>query len=219
MTVKIKICGVRTPAILDAAASAGADLIGLVLHAKSARNLAVGEAGALAEAARGRIATVAVMVDPDDSLIDEVAAAIRPDFLQLHGGETPERVSAIKARTALAVIKAVPVAEAGHVAGASAYAAIADAILFDAKAPPDAVLPGGNGIVFDWRILASAPPPFALSGGLNAGNVAEALRLTGATLVDVSSGVETAPGIKDETLIRQFIQAARSAAQPQAKAS
>jgi len=219
VTVKVKICGVRTPAILDAAASAGADLVGLVFFAKSPRNLSLEEAQLLADKARGRVGTVAVLVDPDDALIDAVANAVRPDFLQLHGHETPERVAAIKARTGLPAIKAIPVAEAADVSAASAYAGIADQILFDAKASPEALLPGGNGVPFDWGVLAKAAPPFALSGGLDAGNVAGAIRLTGAELVDVSSGVETAPGVKDETLIEQFIQAARSAVQQQAKAS
>lgn len=219
MTVKVKICGVRTPAILDAAVAAGADLAGLVFFAKSPRNLTIEQAGALADAARGRVGTVAVMVDPDDALIEAVAGTVRPDILQLHGKETPERVAAIKERTGLSVFKAVSVCEPADVAQARAYAGIADQILFDAKAAPDAVLPGGNGVIFDWRILASAKPPFALSGGLDAGNVAEAIALTGASLVDVSSGVETAPGEKDAALITQFIQAARAAAPQHAKAS
>jgi phosphoribosylanthranilate isomerase len=220
VTVKVKICGVRTPAILDAAVSAGADYVGLVFFAKSPRNLSLEEASRLADAARGRIGTVAVLVDPDDVLIDAVAKAVRPDVIQLHGSETPARVAAIRARTGLPVIKAIPVAEAADVAAASAYAGIADQILFDAKASPDAVLlPGGNGIAFDWSVLAAARSPFALSGGLVAGNVAEAIRVTGAELVDVSSGVETAPGVKDEKHIKQFIEAARSAVQEQAKAS
>lgn len=219
MTVKVKICGVRTPAILDAAVAAGADLAGLVFFAKSPRNLTIEQAGALADAARGRVGTVAVMVDPDDALIEAVAGTVRPDILQLHGKETPERVAIIKERTGLSVFKAVPVCEPADVAQARAYAGIADQILFDAKAAPDAVLPGGNGVIFDWRILASAKPPFALSGGLDAGNVAEAIALTGASLVDVSSGVETAPGEKDADLITQFIQAARAAAPQHAKAS
>ena len=219
MTVKVKICGVRTPAILDAAVAAGADLAGLVFFAKSPRNLTIEQAGALADAARGRVGTVAVMVDPDDALIEAVAGTVRPDILQLHGKETPERVAIIKERTGLSVFKAVPVCEPADVAQARAYAGIADQILFDAKAAPDAVLPGGNGVIFDWRILTSAKPPFALSGGLDAGNVAEAIALTGASLVDVSSGVETAPGEKDADLITQFIQAARAAAPQHAKAS
>jgi len=219
VTVKVKICGVRTPAILEAAAAAGADFIGLVLFAKSPRNLSPEAAGVLADAARGRIGTVAVMVDPDDALINQVAATVRPDLLQLHGHESPERVAAIKAKTGLPVIKAISVAAAADVGEASAYAGIADQILFDAKAEPDAMLPGGNGIPFDWRALAAARPPFALSGGLNPENVGEAVRLTGAALVDVSSGVETAPGVKDEKLIQRFIRAARTAALEQAKAS
>jgi len=219
VTVKVKICGVRTPAILDAAASAGADYVGLVFFAKSPRNLSLEEASSLADAARGRVGTAAVLVDPDDALIDAVASTVRPDLLQLHGSESPSRVAAIKARTSLSVTKAIPVAEAADVASASAYAGIADQILFDARALPDVVLPGGNGVAFDWSMLAAAQAPFALSGGLNAGNVAEAVRLTGAELVDVSSGVETAPGVKDEKRIRQFIEVARSAAHQQAKAS
>jgi len=219
VTVKVKICGVRTPAILDAAASAGADYIGLVFFTKSPRNLSLEEASRLADAARGRIGTVAVLVDPDDVLIDAVAKEVRPDVLQLHGSETPSRVAAIKARTTLLVIKAIPVAEAADVSAASAYAGIADQILFDAKASPDAVLPGGNGVAFDWSALAAALSPFALSGGLDAGNVAEAIRVTGAELVDVSSGVETAPGVKDEKRIKQFIEAARSDVRERAKAS
>jgi len=219
VTVKVKICGVRTPAILDAAVRAGADLAGLVFFAKSPRNLTIEQAGALAEAARGRVGTVAVMVDPDDAQIEAVVGTVRPDILQLHGKETPERVAAIKERTGLSVFKAVSVCEPADVARARIYAGIADQILFDAKAGPDAVLPGGNGVIFDWRILASAKQPFALSGGLDAGNVAEAIALTGAALVDVSSGVETAPGEKDAALIMQFIQAARAAASQHAKAS
>lgn len=219
VTVKVKICGVRTPAILEAAASAGADFIGLVFFAKSPRNLTVDEASTLAKAACRRIGTVAVLVDPDDALIDQVVGTVRPGLLQLHGAETPERVAAIKARVGLPVMKAVSVAGPADIAVAEAYAGIADEILYDARALPDATLPGGNGIPFDWRALAAAHPPFAVSGGLNPGNVGEAIRLTGPAMVDVSSGVETAPGVKDERLIEGFIQAARLAAQQQAKAS
>ena len=219
MTVKVKICGVRTPAILEAAVAAGADFVGLVFFAKSPRNLGLQEAAGLAQAARGRVGTVAVMVDPDDALIDQVAQRVRPDVLQLHGHESPERVAAIKARTKLPVIKAIPVATAADVADADAYAGVADQILFDAKAAPDAAVPGGNGVPFDWRALVTALPPFGLSGGLNPDNIAEAVRLTGAYLVDVSSGVETAVGVKDAALITRFIQGARGAARQQAKAS
>lgn len=219
MTVKIKICGVRTPAILDAAVSAGADLVGLVFFANSPRNVTLEQAGALAHAARGRIRTVAVLVDPDDALIDAVTGSVHPDMLQLHGTEAPERVAAIKKRTGLSAFKAISVTEASDVAHAEAYAGVADQILFDAKAGPGDIVPGGNGVAFDWRLVASAPSPFALSGGLSAGNVAQAIRLTGASLVDVSSGVETAPGEKDPDLITQFIRAVRSVAPQHAKAS
>lgn len=219
MTVEVKICGVRTPAILDAAVSAGADYVGFVFFEKSPRNLGFAEAAALAASARGQAKTVAVVVDPDDALVDRVAADVRPEVIQLHGSETPDRVAEIKARTGLAIFKAVPVSEPADVKTAALYNGIADQILFDAKAPADAVLPGGNGISFDWTILDQASGPFALSGGLSAANVVEAIRLSGATLVDVSSGVETAPGEKDPILIAKFIQMAQGAATEQKKAS
>jgi phosphoribosylanthranilate isomerase len=219
VTVKVKICGVRTPEILDAAASAGADLVGLVFFRESPRNLSLGDAAALADAAKGRVGTVAVMVDPDDMLVDAVAAEVCPDILQLHGSETSERIADIKVRTGLTLFKAVPVSEIGDVAAAAKYACVADQILYDAKAGPDAKLPGGNGVAFDWTILKSARPPFALSGGLNAVNVADAIRVTGASLVDVSSGVETAPGEKNAKLIQRFIDAAHAPAPQHAKAS
>jgi phosphoribosylanthranilate isomerase len=212
VTVKVKICGVRTPAILEAAISASADFVGLMIFPKSPRHLALDEAGALADAARGRIATVAVLVNPDDALIDRVMETVRPDLLQLHGGETPDRVGAIKARAGCALFKAIPVATSDDAAAAGTYAGVADHILFDAKPAPDAVLPGGNGVPFDWRALSAAHPPFALSGGLTADNVGEAIRLTGAALVDVSSGVETAPGVKDAALVARFVEAAHRAA-------
>jgi phosphoribosylanthranilate isomerase len=220
VSVKVKICGVRTPAIVEEAADAGADFVGLVLFAKSPRHIELEEARVLAAVARGRISTVAVMVDPDDGLVDGVLERVRPDFLQLHGSETPERVAAIKARTGLPVMKAIPVADAADVADAGDYAASADYILFDAKPTQDARLPGGNGLPFDWRLLTGLAPPFALSGGLTPDNVSAAIRLTGASLVDVSSGVERAPGEKDARLVRSFIEAAKAAvSQRRAKAS
>jgi len=219
VTVKVKICGVRTPDILDAAISAGADYVGLMIFAKSPRHLKTEDAAALATAARGRVSTVAVMVDPDDSLVDEVVGQVRPDYFQLHGTESPERVRAVKARAGRPVIKAIHVGQAADVARQDAYATAADQILFDAKAAPGALLPGGNGVAFDWAVLRGARAPFALSGGLHPGNVAEAVRQTRPGMVDVSSGVETAPGIKDAALITQFIQAARAAARTQARAS
>jgi phosphoribosylanthranilate isomerase len=218
--VKVKICGVRTPVIIETAAEAGADYVGLVLFAGSPRFVELEEARVLAAIARGRIATVAVMVDPDDALVDGVIQRVRPNLLQLHGIETPERVAAIKARAGLPIIKAVRVEQAADVAAAGAYAASADHILFDAKAEPGAVLPGGNGVAFDWAALTGFTAPFALSGGLTPDNVGDAIALTGAVLVDVSSGVEHAPGDKDAELVKTFIRAAKSAAAPErAKAS
>lgn len=220
MPVKVKICGVRTPAIVETAADAGADYVGLVFFAKSPRALTPEAARILANTARGKIATVAVLVDPDDALIDRVVEAVTPDLLQLHGGESPERVAAIKARTNLPVMKALAIATASDVAAAHAYEAIADRILFDAKADASAALPGGNGIAFDWRALKGFGAPFALSGGLNPDTVATAIRMTGAELVDVSSGVERNPGEKDAELVRRFIRAAKGAvSQPKARAS
>ena len=192
MPVKVKICGVRTPAIVETAAEAGADYVGLVFFAKSPRHLTPALAETLARAARGRIGTVAVLVDPDDALIDSVTATVRPDLLQLHGSETPERVAAIKARAGLPVMKAIAIATAADVAAAHAFAGNADHILFDAKADPGAPLPGGNGVAFDWRALQGFGAPFALSGGLTPETVAAAVSMTGAALVDVSSGVERA---------------------------
>jgi phosphoribosylanthranilate isomerase len=218
--VKVKICGVRTPAIIEEAAKAGADFIGLVLFEKSPRYVELEEARVLSAIARGKIGTVAVMVDPDDELVNGVAERVRPDLIQLHGNETPERVAAIKAMTGLPVMKAVPVADATDMRRVSDYAGSADYILFDTKAAPDAPLAGGNGVPFDWRALSSAKPPFALSGGLTAETVGEAIRMTGATLVDVSSGVERTRGEKDAKLVANFIKAAKQASiEPRAKAS
>ena len=220
MTVKVKICGVRTPEIIETAAAEGADYVGLVLFERSPRHVEVEEARVLAAIARGKIGTVAVVVDPDDVLIEGIAERVRPDLIQLHGSETPERVAEIKARTGLPVMKAIPVAAASDVARASAYADIADLILFDAKAAPDAMRPGGLGESFEWALLQSAKPPFGLSGGLTPDNVSEAVRITGAALVDVSSGVESEAGVKDAGLVRSFIRAAKAgAAAPRAKAS
>jgi len=219
VTVEVKICGVRTPAILDAAISAGADYVGLVFFEKSPRNLDLAEAAALAASARGKAKVVAVVVDPGDVMVDRLAAEVHPDVIQLHGSETPDRAAGIKARTGLTIFKAVPVSEPADVKAAARYDGIADKILFDAKAPEGAALPGGNGLSFDWSILDHASMPFALSGGLNAANVVEAIRLSGAALVDVSSGVEIAPGEKDPSLIAQFIQAVRGAAPEHKKAS
>jgi phosphoribosylanthranilate isomerase len=209
--VKVKICGVRTREIVDTAVDAGADYVGLVFFPRSPRHIAPDAARELAEHASGRIETVAVLVDPDDALVDEILATVRPTLLQLHGAETPERVAAIKSRARLSVIKAIGVATADDVGKASAYRGIADTILFDAKAPAGSGLPGGHGLAFDWHLLAgpSVERPFAISGGLDPDNVREASVTTGAFLVDVSSGVERTPGVKDPDLVRRFIQAAK----------
>lgn len=211
--MKVKICGVRTPTILDVAAEAGADYIGLIFFPKSPRHIEPEAARAMVERARGKVKTVAVLVDPDDAAIDRVAKEVAPDFLQLHGSETPERAAAIKARSGLPIIKAISVEERSDTAQASAYRGIAELILFDAKADPAALLPGGNGIVFDWTALSGPgiDRPFALSGGLTAANVGDAIAVTRAGVVDVSSGVERAPGDKDAGLVRDFINAAKSA--------
>ena len=212
MPVKVKICGVTTPDIVEVAASASADFVGLVFFPRSPRNVGVETARVLREAARGKLGTVAVMVDPDDALVDSVGEEVRPDLLQLHGNETPERVAEIKARTGLPVMKAIGVAIPSDIAAASRYTKIADYILFDAKPDAGTFLPGGNARAFDWTMLSGATMPFALSGGLTPTNVGDAVRMTGAFLVDVSSGVERAPGKKDVALIRQFIQAAKEVA-------
>ena len=212
MPVKVKICGVTTPDIVEAAASAGADFVGLVFFPRSPRNVDVETARILKEAARGKVGTVAVMVDPDDELVDRIAGEVGPDILQLHGSETPERVAEIKARTGLPVMKAIGVAIPSDIGAAGSYTKIADYILFDAKPDAGTILPGGNAQAFDWTMLTEATMPFALSGGLTPTNVSDAVRMTGAFLVDVSSGVERAPGKKDGALVRQFIQAAKDAA-------
>jgi phosphoribosylanthranilate isomerase len=212
VSVKVKICGVRTLAIVEAAAKAGADYVGLVFFPKSPRFIALEEAARLEDAARGKIGTVAVMVDPDDALIDAVAKTVRPDLLQLHGSEAPSRVAALKKRVGIPIMKAIAVRKKGDLAQAYRYAGIADFILFDAKASPAAALPGGNGVPFDWRMLEGYASRFALSGGLTAENVGEAIGLTGPSLVDVSSSVESAFGVKDPRLVEEFIHVAKSAA-------
>jgi phosphoribosylanthranilate isomerase len=221
MPTRVKICGLRTEAALDAALDAGADLVGFVLYAKSPRNVSLDEAAALVRRTRARegVQTVVLAVDPDDALVDQVAAKVQPDILQLHGHETPERAETIRRRSRLIILKAVPVAEADEVADAFVYLEPeggADILLFDAKPPADpAALPGGNGLSFDWHILEAARgrAPFALAGGLTPENVAAAIDLTGAAIVDVSSGVESRPGEKDPELIRRFLQAAKAAKQ------
>lgn len=216
MQTKVKICGLSTQPALEAAIAGGADYFGLVIFPKSPRHVDIQVAKSLAAEARGRASSVVLLVDPDDELFDEVRAKVAPDFIQLHGRETPGRVAQLRARGATPIIKAIGIATAADVAGADPYRqpGCADMILFDAAPPPGAKLglPGGNGLRFDWKILdgTAARYSFALAGGLDANNVGEAIRLTGASLVDVSSGVESGPGVKDPQRIAQFLDAAKS---------
>ena len=214
MSVVIKICGLNTPETLEAALAAGADMIGFVFFPKSPRHLTLDQAQALGVTVAGRSEKVALSVDADDDQLAAIIDALAPDCLQLHGYETPERVLAVKNRFGLPVMKVLPVAGAADLEAVSLYEKVADRLLFDAKPPKKAVLPGGNGLSFDWSLLngLSKRLPYMLSGGLDPDNVAKALAMTGAWGVDVSSGVETAPGRKDPALIRSFIAAARSAA-------
>lgn len=215
MTVRVKICGVKDEAALYAAVEGRADLVGFVFYPPSPRHLAPAQAAPLVEYIRGIAASVALVVDADDTLLDEIASVADPDMFQLHGSEAPERVSEVRSRYGKPVMKAIKVATAADAAAALAYRDAADLILFDARPAPGAVLPGGNGIPFDWRALEAVKDqvPFALSGGLTPENVGEAIRLTGARIVDVSSGVETRPGEKSPELIRRFLHAAKAAKQ------
>jgi phosphoribosylanthranilate isomerase len=206
----VKICGLKTEAALEAALDGGADFVGLVFFPPSPRNIAPEAAAPLAARARGRAKIVALLVDPDDALIERVIDAVSPDLLQLHGEETPERVRAIRQRFGKDVMKAIKVKSAEDVAEASRYHGAADLLLFDARPPAGADRPGGHGMTFDWRILQDAAHPYMLSGGLTPDNVAEAIRSTGARMVDVSSGVERVPGEKDAGLIRRFLAAAKA---------
>lgn len=213
MNALIKICGLSTPETLAVALDAGADLVGFVRFPRSPRHLDLEEGRRLSAQARGRALRAALLVDPDDAELDAVTAALDPDWLQLHGAETPERLAAIRARTGRPVMKAVGLAEAADLAAVARYAPAADRLLLDAKPPRDpGALPGGNGLAFDWRLLAGLDPrlPFMLSGGLTPDNVAAAIALTGARAVDVSSGVESAPGRKEPQRIEAFVRAARA---------
>jgi phosphoribosylanthranilate isomerase len=211
--VLVKICGLSTAATLDVALDAGADAVGFVFFPPSPRHLGYEAARALGARVKGRAEKVALSVDADDAMLAAAVEALRPDALQLHGNETPARVGAIKQRFGLPVMKAIAVAARGDLAAIADYVGVADRLLFDARAPREATRPGGLGKAFDWRLLENLDPgiPFMLSGGLDAGNVAEALRITRARSVDVSSGVERAPGEKDPDKIRAFVRAARAA--------
>jgi phosphoribosylanthranilate isomerase len=214
MSVIVKICGLSTPEALDVALEAGADMVGFVFFAPSPRHLTFERAHALASRVLERAQKVALTVDADDALLDAVVEALQPDMLQLHGAESPARVEAVRRMFGLPVMKALPISAKGDLDGIVRYAGIADRLLFDARAPREATRPGGLGKPFDWHLLENLDPgvPFMLSGGLDAANVGEALHITHAPGVDVSSGVERAPGEKDPDKMRAFVRAARVAA-------
>ena len=209
MALETKICGLTTPEAVDAAIAGGAALIGLNFYERSPRNLAFDAAAALARRVPAGIARVAVIVDEPDARIAEILAVVPIDMLQPHGAETPDRVMAIKARFGKPVMKAIAVAEAADIAHAARYVGIADRLLFDAKPPASMkdALPGGNALAFDWDLIAGRdwPLPWMLSGGLDAGNLAEAVRVSGARRVDVSSGIEDRPGHKDPAKVTAFL--------------
>ncbi|NBR12330.1 MAG: phosphoribosylanthranilate isomerase [Alphaproteobacteria bacterium] len=213
MSLIIKICGLKTPETLEAAIAAGADWVGFVFFAKSPRNVLLDEAKVLGQIVGSRAKKVALSVDADDAALADIEKALTPDLHQLHGHEAPERVAAIRARFGRPVIKAVGIAEAADLEAARAYETAADWLLLDAKPPKNAALPGGNGLPFDWQLLAGLDlqKPFMVSGGLDPSNVGEAIAISHPAGVDVSSGVEAAPGIKDPAKIRAFIEAARRA--------
>ncbi len=212
MSLIVKICGLSTPETLDAALVGGADMVGFVFFPPSPRHVTLDVARALGRQAKGRAVKVALSVDADDADLENSIDALKPDILQLHGKESVARVRDIKQKFGLPVMKALAVETRADLAALPGYAAVCDRILFDAKPPKDATRPGGLGAVFDWHLLEGLDLklPFMVSGGLTAANVAEALRITRAGGVDISSGVESAPGIKDPDMIRAFIRAARA---------
>lgn len=211
MTTAIKICGLTTADTLDAALDGGADFVGAVMFPKSPRHIAPKAAASLFERARGRARIVAVTVDPDDALLEEIARTLQPDFIQLHGSETPARAEVVRAMTGAEVIKALPIRHGDDFAAAADWEHHAEHLMFDARPPEGSVLPGGVGHSFDWTLLADRAfrRSWFLAGGLDPENVAEAIRISGAPMVDVSSGVESAPGVKDAGRIAAFIEAVR----------
>ena len=213
MTPTVKICGLSTPATLDAALDAGADMVGFVFFSKSPRHIDWATARALGRQAERRAKIVALSVDANDDTLKRIVDALSPDLMQLHGSETPARVNQIDELVGRPTIKAIGVATRVDLAQAEAYANVADLLLIDAKPPKDATLPGGNGRPFDWSLTRDfhAPVPWLLSGGLDPNTVEAAIALSGARGVDVSSGVESAPGVKDPAKIRAFVAAARRA--------
>jgi phosphoribosylanthranilate isomerase len=212
MPLSIKICGLKTPEALDVALESGADLVGFVFFGPSPRNLGLPAARTLGERVQGRAGKVALTVNATDDELSGIVAALKPDMLQLHGTETPDRVVAVRTRFGLPVMKALPISERGDLSPIRLYANVADRLIFDARPPQDATRPGGLGKPFDWSLLKGVDVgiPFMLSGGLDASNVAEAIAITKAPGVDVSSGVESRPGVKDSDKIRAFIRAARA---------
>lgn len=213
MSVIVKICGLKTPETLEAAIEAGADWVGFVFFPKSPRHVTLDLAAELGRIVQGRAKKVALSVDADDADLDAIEKALEPDMHQLHGQESPERVNAIRARFGHPVMKAIGIAEAADLDAARAFSAAADWLLLDAKPPKNAILPGGNGLPFDWHLLAGLDlqKPFMVSGGLDPANVGKAIAMSRPAGVDISSGVETAPGVKDPAKIRAFVAAARAA--------
>jgi phosphoribosylanthranilate isomerase len=212
MSLTVKICGLSTPETLDAALQAGADMVGFVFFPASPRHIGLETARELGRQAKGRAIKVALTVDADDTTLANIVETLRPDILQLHGKESVARLRDIKQAFGVQLMKVLAVETPADLAPLAGFAAVADRILFDARAPKGATRPGGLGAVFDWHVLENLDLklPFMVSGGLNPDNVAEAVRVTRAGGVDVSSGVESAPGIKDPEMIRQFIRAARA---------
>jgi phosphoribosylanthranilate isomerase len=212
MSLIVKICGLSTRETLDVALQAGADMVGFVFFPPSPRHLSLETARDLGKQANGRASKVALTVDADDATLANIVEALQPDILQLHGKETVARLRDIKQTFGLQVMKAIAVETSADLAPLPGYAAVADRILFDARAPKEATRPGGLGAVFDWQVLENLDLklPFMVSGGLHAGNVAQAVRVTRAGGVDVSSGVERTPGVKDPEMIQSFIRAARA---------
>jgi phosphoribosylanthranilate isomerase len=213
MPLLVKICGLKTPDALDVALDAGADQVGFVFFPPSPRNLGYAAARALGERVKGRAGKVALTVNASDEMLATIVEALHPDMLQLHGTETPDRVVTVRTRFGLPVMKALPIEDRASLSPIRLYANVADKIIFDARAPREATRPGGLGKPFDWRLLRDidAGISFMLSGGLDVGNVADALSVTRAPGVDVSSGVERTPGEKDPDKIRAFVRAARQA--------
>ena len=214
MPLIVKICGLSTPETLDAALDAGADMVGFVFFPPSPRHLQFDVARAVGQRVRGRAQKVALTVDADPAFLQSIVEALGPDILQLHGAESVAQITAIRRKFGLPVMKAVPIAVKEDLVRIGTYATVADRLLFDARAPRDATRPGGLGNTFDWHLLKNVRPgvPFMLSGGLDATNIVDALRITRATGIDVSSGVERAPGVKDVDKIIAFVRAARRAA-------